>query len=143
MRIFKMIPMTVIPLIMFNMIAFGSGMDGSLWDETLFQIPMLSGVSWEISWSAIIIFVALIMLFFELLKATRFGSATILDHLLSMSVFVIYLIEFLLFDVSGGTSILFLLMIISALDVAAGFSISIRTAQRDVAFAPGTGLNGG
>ena len=71
------------------------------------------------------------MLFVELIKSTRLSSRTIMDHLLSTVLFIIILIEFLLVK-QAATATFFLLLVISFVDVVGGFSITIRTAQRDI-----------
>ena len=59
------------------------------------------------------------------------NSASVIDHLLSTLVFVLFLVEFLL--VKGATtSLFFVLMLFSLVDVLAGFSVSLRAASRDV-----------
>jgi hypothetical protein len=55
----------------------------------------------------------------------------IIDHVLAMLVFIAMLVEFLLVK-AAGTSTFFLLLIISLVDVLAGFIISIRSAGRQV-----------
>ena len=50
-----------------------------------------------------------------------------MDHVLAMLLFVVMLVEFLLVK-SAGTSTFFLLLIISLVDVLAGFIIGIRGA---------------
>ncbi len=66
-----------------------------------------------------------------MLKSTRLSSRTIVDHLLSTVLFIGMLIEFLLVrQVATGT--FFLLLVASFVDVVGGFTVSIRTAQRDV-----------
>jgi hypothetical protein len=74
---------------------------------------------------------ALFLLFFEIIKATRVGSDTIVDHLLSTFVFIAYLIEFLL-SASAAHSVFFILMAVTLVDVLAGFAVSLRSATRDV-----------
>jgi hypothetical protein len=56
-----------------------------------------------------------------------------MDHLLSMILFVGMLVEFIMVK-EAATSTFFILLALSFVDVIAGFSVSIRTAQRDVAF---------
>jgi hypothetical protein len=53
-----------------------------------------------------------------------------LDHILSMLVFIAALVEFLLVA-QAATSTFVIIMLICLVDVVAGFSITIRTAQRD------------
>jgi hypothetical protein len=51
--------------------------------------------------------------------------------LLSTFVFIAFLIEFLLVQ-AAANSVFFILMAITFVDVIAGFSVSIRSATRDV-----------
>lgn len=123
-------PLLIIPLAIYNMIAFLTpGVD---WSTTLASIRMVSGAEWKISISDMLIFLALLLLFAEVLKATRIGTKSIVDHLLSTLVFVAALVEFLLVD-RAVTSTFAILLVICLVDVLAGFSVSIKTAQRDYA----------
>ncbi|MEM9573936.1 MAG: hypothetical protein AAF870_01760, partial [Pseudomonadota bacterium] len=72
-----------------------------------------------------------LFLFFEVLKSTRTSNTSVLDHLFSTVVFIAFLVEFLLVP-GAGTAIFFLLMVMSLVDLMAGFSVSIRSAGRDV-----------
>ena len=56
----------------------------------------------------------------------------LLDHLFSMALFVVFLVEFLLVQ-GAATQIFFILMLVSLVDVVAGFTVSIKSASRDVA----------
>jgi len=79
----------------------------------------------------LMIVIALVLLFVEILKATRISSKALMDHLLSMVLFIVFLVEFLL--VAGAaTQIFFILMAISFIDVIAGFTVSVKSAGRDV-----------
>lgn len=69
-----------------------------------------------------------------MLKSTNSGRSSIVEHMLSTVVFVIFLVEFLLVGFSASSTF-FLLMIMALLDVVAGFSISITAAGRDVTMA--------
>jgi hypothetical protein len=54
-----------------------------------------------------------------------------MDHVLSMVLFVAMLVEFM--TVKGvASATFFLLLVISFVDVAAGFAVSIRSAPRDI-----------
>ena len=74
---------------------------------------------------------ALVLLFFEVLKSTRTGSWSVVDHMLSAFVFIAFLIEFLLVA-DAATDIFFVLTVIALVDLVAGFSVSIKSAGRDV-----------
>ncbi|MCY1382888.1 hypothetical protein D9M69_709550 [compost metagenome] len=71
------------------------------------------------------------LLFVEILKATRPDSRALLDHMLSMVLFVAFLVEFLLVQ-GAATQVFFILMTITFIDVIAGVAVSIRTASRDL-----------
>jgi hypothetical protein len=58
----------------------------------------------------------------------------VIEHMLSTALFVVFLIEFLLTG-AAASSTFFLLMIMAAVDVVAGFTISITGAGRDVTMA--------
>ena len=74
---------------------------------------------------------ALVVLFIELLKSTNSQRAAIVNHSLSMVLFVICLIEFLLFP-AFATATFFLLTLMVLLDVVAGFTVSIMAARKDI-----------
>jgi hypothetical protein len=57
---------------------------------------------------------------------------SIIDHVLSLLVFIIFLVEFIM-STKATTSTFLLLTVISLVDVIAGFAITIRAAQRDIA----------
>ena len=70
------------------------------------------------------------LLFVELIKSTRTGGSSIVDHALSMVLFMICLVEFLTVR-QAGTSEFFFILVVTLIDVVAGFSITIRGARRD------------
>lgn len=72
-------------------------------------------------------------MFFEILKSTRTSNASVIDHVLSTFVFVAFLVEFLVVA-AAATPVFFLLMVMALIDLMAGFSVSIRSAGRDVSF---------
>lgn len=87
----------------------------------------------KIQLSDFLLGVGMILFFLEMLKATRYSRSTIVDHMLSMVVFVIFLIELLVVP-GAGTAMFMLLTLMSLLDVVAGFTVTISTARRDVSF---------
>jgi hypothetical protein len=72
-----------------------------------------------------------LLLFGEMLKATRIAMRTVLDHALSLLLFLALLVEFLLVA-QAGTGTFFLLVVISFVDVIGGFAVTLRSAQRDL-----------
>jgi len=132
------IPLLIAPLLVYNAFAFGlmGNAIGDPWSAPIFTIEMVSDARWTLTLGDVMIVTALILLFVEILKATRTGVSSIVDHILSTLLFVAYLIEFLLVP-QTATSVFFILMCISLIDVIAGYSITIRGATRDVAIGPG------
>ncbi|MBX6425156.1 MAG: hypothetical protein IRZ09_04455 [Variibacter sp.] len=120
-------PLLLIPLAIYNIVAFLMPVD---WATQIASISMLSGGEWKITFGDLLLTAGLFFLFLEIFKATRHGTRAIVDHLLSTLIFIGALVEFLLVD-RAGTSIFALLMLMCLIDVAAGFAVSIRAAQRD------------
>ena len=128
-------PLLVIPFVLFNLLAFTLfGGQPTGWANQLFQIRMVSGVEWTLTWGDLMLVVGLACLFFEVLKSTNTGRSSVIEHMLSTGLFVIFLIEFLLVG-AAASSVFFLLMIMAIVDVVAGFTISITGAGRDVTMA--------
>jgi len=122
-------PLLVIPFAIYNMIAFLT--PGVNWTDTFTTVNLTSGAVWSVTAEDLLVGLAIILLPLEILKATRIGVRSVVDHVLSMALFVVMLIEFLLVR-QAGTSTFFLLMMISVVDVIAGFIVTLRTAQRDM-----------
>jgi hypothetical protein len=125
-------PLLVVPFIIYNAIAFafmGGSPDG--WDTQLFTIPMVSRVSWSLTAGDLMLVLGLACLFVEVLKSTQTGRNSVIEHMLSTLLLVVFLVEFILVG-AAASSVFFLLMIMSVVDVVAGFTISITGAGRDV-----------
>lgn len=125
------IPLLLIPFILYNVVMLGVGAGIGGLENQVMELSMLSGATWVVNVGDLFILVALVLLFVEILKSTRTGPFSVLDHMLSMFVFVAFLVEFLLVK-EAATQIFFVLMAISFIDVIAGFSVSIKSAGRDV-----------
>ena len=85
----------------------------------------------RVSGSDLLIFLSLFMLFFELLKATSNNKIAIINHSLSMILFVICLVEFLLVP-AFATSTFALIALMTLLDVMAGFIVTIVASRREL-----------
>jgi hypothetical protein len=123
--------LSAIPLLAFVVIAYVA----FAWAGADFTLPRFnptlpSGGVWQITLGDMLLTVALIVLFFEVVKSTRTGGNSVVDHALSMIVFVACLILFLVWQ-PAATSLFFLITVISLIDVIAGFSVTIRSARRD------------
>lgn len=127
------VPLLIVPFILYNLGLLLPAAEGDIWANQLFSVSMMSGGVWTMTLGDALIVVTLVFLFIEIVKSTRTSNVSIVDHLLSTFIFVAYLVEFLL--VRGAAHhIFFTLMVITLVDVLAGFSVSLRSAGRDVNF---------
>ena len=128
------VPLMLIPFILYNLTMFGAFGGGGIaaLENTMTSVKMMSGATWTMSLGDLFIVIGLVILFLEIFKATRRSSVALLDHLFSMALFVVFLVEFLLVQ-GAATQIFFILMMIALVDVIAGFTVSIKSASRDVA----------
>jgi membrane-associated HD superfamily phosphohydrolase len=122
-------PLFLISFAIYNMIVFLT--PGVSWGDTLYVLPMQSGATWTITFGDALIAISLVFLFFEVLKATKHSARSLFDHLLSTIVFIGALVEFLLVK-EAATSIFAILLVIALIDVLGGWSVSVRTARRDL-----------
>jgi O-antigen ligase len=97
------------------------------------SVGVISGATWTLTVGDFVTIVTLVLLFVELIKATRTGGSSIVDHALSMILFMVCLVEFLVVR-QAATSVFFFILVVTLIDVIAGFSITIRAARRDFGF---------
>ncbi len=122
-------PLLILPFAIYNIIAFL--MPGVSWTGVLISVHMVSGADWTLSTGDVLITLAILLLFGEMMKSTRIGIRTVVDHGLSLILFLGMLVEFLLVK-QAATATFFLLLVISFIDVLGGFAVTLRTAQRDL-----------
>ena len=122
-------PLLLIPFAIYNMIAFLT--PGVSWTSPVTTVHMMSGQDWVLTWEDILLAFAIFPLWIELIKATRAGTRSIMDHVLAMALFIGMLVEFLLVQ-RAATSTFFLLMAIALVDVLAGFIVGMRSATRQI-----------
>lgn len=125
-------PLLIVPLVIYNIAAllFMAGNPGG-WNSQVFSIAMVSGQPWALTAGDLLLVLGLGCLFFEMLKSTNTGRSSVVEHMLSTVVFIIFLVEFLLVG-AAASSVFFLLMMMSIVDVVGGFTVSITSAGRDV-----------
>ncbi len=129
----RAIPLIIIAFIIYNIVVLFSGNlpADQILNKELFQIRMVSGADWVFRTSDLIILLTMVLLFIELIKSTYTSSSQMIDHGLSMLVFIACLVEFLL-QPKATTSVFFFIMTAALVDVVAGALIGIRAARRDL-----------
>jgi hypothetical protein len=129
----RAIPLLVFAFILYNLIALalGGGEAASALERPIFSMTLLSKGVWTFTWGDFILLVTLVLLFVEIVKSTFTTTSTLIDHALSMVVFIAVLIEFLMVP-QAATSVFFLILMACLIDVVAGYTIGIRVARRDL-----------
>ena len=129
-----LVPLLIVPLVLYNLVAFiFFGGNPAGFANQLFAIFMPSKAPWVLTLGDLMVVIGLVCLFIEILKSTRVGTTSIIEHILSTAIFILYLIEFILVG-SAASSAFFILMVMSLIDVIAGFSVSMSAAERDVSY---------
>jgi hypothetical protein len=129
-----LVPLLVVPLILYNLIGFIFFQGNPAgWTHPILSFFMASGAQWVLTLGDLMVVFGLVFLFFEILKSTRVGSSSIFEHILSTGVFILFLIEFILVG-AAASSTFFILMVMSLIDVIAGFSVSMSAAERDISY---------
>lgn len=131
-------PWLLVPVLIYGVMALFAdrvGPDGTpgiraTLDAAAIRVPMLSDVTMFLSWGDLFIVFAVIFLFIEMVKATNTASPTIINHILSMVLFVICLMQFLMFA-SFATGTFFIITSLVLLDALAGMVVTIISARRD------------
>lgn len=158
-NLWQAFPLLLLPLGVYNLIAFGGGLFPAAEAQTctermghpvhalacqleapLFFLPMASTVQtpegltrvwWGMTPSDLLMVFSLVLLFAEVLKATTARTSSVVNHGLSLVVFVVALVEFLLFA-PFATSTFFLIVLMTLLDVMVGFIVTIASSRRDI-----------
>jgi len=144
MGLITILPLMLVPIVVYNVMAWAGATFATTeavrvrMNEELLSVQVASGAQWVITPGHALIALALFMLFFELLKSTGVGRAAIMNHAFSMVLFIICLVQFLMFE-AFATSIFFLIMLMALMDVMAGFIVTIASARRDIAVGDGFG----
>ena len=134
---FAAFPLLALPVLLYNLIllTFSGGpntLDApSQLAKPVFSIPMSSGGVWPVSLGDLFLGAALVVLFIELLKSTNSRNIAIVNHSLSLILFVGCLVEFLMLK-GFATSVFFLITLMVLLDVLAGFIVTIVSSRRDI-----------
>ena len=87
----KSIPLLLVPVILAHVLMLGAGLD-----QAWFTATLPSGAGFTLTGGSAVLALALLALFVEVFKATFSGRGSLIDRLLSLLLFVVLLLEFLL-----------------------------------------------
>jgi hypothetical protein len=125
----RAIPLLVLAFVLYNAVVMSLGLEAL--GKEIFHVRLLSGGDWIFTWGDFILLVTLVLLFIEIVKSTFTTTSTLIDHALSMVVFMAVGAEFLTVP-QAATSVFFLILIATLIDVIGGYTIGIRVARRDL-----------
>jgi hypothetical protein len=120
-------PLLLIPFAIYNIVAFL--MPGVSWTGTLATVHMKSDADWAMSGGDVLVTLAILLLFVEMMKAARSGRRGIVDHGLSLLLFFAMLAEFVLVK-QAASATFFLLLAMSFFDVLGGFTLTLNSKRR-------------
>ena len=123
-------PFTIVTLVIFNIVIIFSGAD--VWANVLFEVTLFSGEPWALTTGDLMVVAGLLVLLAEVLRATTIDRRAITNHVVSVVVLLIYVVEFVVVA-EAGNSTFFILTMIALVDVLAGVVVTIRLATRDFA----------
>lgn len=107
--------------------------DGAWYRELWFSVRLMSGAVWQITGGDFFLGLSLLLLFVELVRATRSSGESIINHALSAVVFIASMLLFITRP-GFGNSTFFLFTAMTMLDFMAGFIITTMAARRDTTF---------
>jgi hypothetical protein len=130
-------PLLILPVAAYNLYFLALG--GGLWASgaharltaPLFTLTTAPGGVWPVSAADLMVAGSLVVFFVELLKSAASRRIALVNHGLSMVLFVACLVELLLAP-ACATSTFFLITLMVLLDVAAGFIVTVAGGRREV-----------
>jgi hypothetical protein len=131
------VPLLIVPFAIYNIFAFI--IPGVTWNVPVISIALHSGAEWQISPGDILVTVSILILLVELIKLTRLGVRSWVDHLLSFALFAGMTAEFVMVQ-TVATPTFFLLLVISFVDFIGGVvsAFAARARRRELATARST-----
>ncbi|MGD9799321.1 MAG: hypothetical protein AB7V02_01870 [Parvularculaceae bacterium] len=131
-QIFPLLTISLVIYTVLTVTGMGGGAGTAWHDIVVVSLPMYSGDVWRVTWGTLILAGSMGLLFDELVRATKAGTASITNHLLSILLFVVALLLFILAP-GFGNSVYFIFLTMTFLDPMAGLVVTTVTARRDLA----------
>ena len=129
------IPTLLYVLIVYNVIAY-TNLSGFTFSTQIIGVPLISGAIFSATVNDLLLALGIAALTVEIFKATRIGTTSVIDHVLSTLLLLVFLVQFLTAE-PAGTATYLLLTLMSLADVIVGFLVTISTSRRD--FSVGNG----
>jgi hypothetical protein len=140
-KAFAAAPLMLLPVAAYNILilslagGFASTTANARLTAPLFELRTAPGGVWPVSLADVLLAAALVVMFVELVKSTHDRRVAIVNHGLSITLFVGCLTEMLL-TAAFATSTFFLITLMVLLDVLAGFMLAIAASRREPGLRP-------
>ena len=122
------VPLLIVPFALYNIFVFI--IPGVGWSTPFTSVALRSGAQWPITPGDCLITLAILILLVELVKLTRLGLRSWVDHILSLALFAGMTAEFVMVQ-AAATPTFFLLVVIGFVDFVGGiFSALAARARR-------------
>ena len=133
MRLILSVPLFLYILLAANIVMWSGTEQTSPLNIIALEFTLPSTRAIIITISDLFILSSFFALYIETFKATRTSNHVLIDHALSLCVFVVCLIELLIFPRLGNTTFL-VITVAALLDVIMGFTVTLSAARRDISF---------
>ena len=120
-------PLLLIPFALYNMVVFLLNMP---FTDTVFSIPLTEGRRLPVTTGELLLGIAMLLLYVEVLKAARFGGKAVMEHVLAFVLFAGMAAELALVPQAASPTLL-LLCGLAFVDVITGLSLAIRRKRRE------------
>jgi hypothetical protein len=123
------VPLLIVPFAIYNIFAFI--IPGVSWGTPFASLTLRSGAAWQIAPGDLLVAFSILILLVELVKLTRLGVRSWVDHLLSLALFAGMTAEFVTVAAVASPTF-FLLLVIAFVDFAGGVvsALGARAARR-------------
>lgn len=123
-------PLLLIPFVLFNMTVFLLNMPLT---DPVFLLPLSAQRRLPLTTGDLLVAFGILVLYVEVLKAARLGAKGVIDHVLSLLLFAAVAAE-LAFVARATTPTLFLLAVLSFVDLITGLSVPGHPRPRELGF---------
>jgi hypothetical protein len=121
-------PLLLIPFALYNMIAFLLNMP---FTDTVFAIPLMADRRLPVTTGDLLVMLGMLLIYIEVLKAARFASKGVMDHILAFLLFAAMAAELVLVP-QAATPTLLMLAVLAFVDVIIGLSVGGAGKPREI-----------
>lgn len=123
------VPLLIVPFAIYNIVAFI--IPGVSWGTPFTSVTLRSGAEWQIAPGDLLVAFSILILLVELVKLTRLGVRSWVDHLLSFVLFAGMTAEFVMVQAVASPTF-FLLLVIAFVDFIGGVvsALGARAARK-------------